>query len=88
MAWESLLLHAGLKASHLKADRAQRGISQGTGGDRPFAICVEFGLDGTILDANQNLLAATGYTLNEIKGAHHRIFCTEDVKASVDYAAF
>jgi methyl-accepting chemotaxis protein len=35
---------------------------------------IEFGVDGTILDANANFLAALGYSLAEIKGKHHSIF--------------
>jgi len=89
IAWESLLLHAGLKASRLKADRARSAEyrSKLVAIDRS-QLCVEFGLDGTILDANRNFLAATGYMLSEIKGAHHGMFCTEEVKASAEYAAF
>ena len=33
---------------------------------------IEFGLDGIILHANQNFLNAMGYTLEEIRGKHHR----------------
>ncbi|HBR98940.1 MAG TPA: hypothetical protein DD979_16415 [Gammaproteobacteria bacterium] len=36
---------------------------------------IEFDLTGHIITANQNFLAATGYTLKEIRGKHHRIFC-------------
>ena len=35
---------------------------------------IEFGLDGTILTANQNFLDALSYTLPEIQGQHHRMF--------------
>jgi methyl-accepting chemotaxis protein len=57
------------------------------------AICrsqavIEFGLDGTILWANDQFLAALGYALDEIQGKHHRIFCTPDHVATADYAAF
>jgi methyl-accepting chemotaxis protein len=41
--------------------------------DRSQAV-IEFGLDGTILDANENLLKMSGYSLAEIKGKHHSIF--------------
>ena len=41
--------------------------------DKSQAI-VEFNLDGTIAHANENFLAAVGYTLAEILGQHHRIF--------------
>ena len=35
---------------------------------------VEFALDGTIIAANQNFLNVVGYTLEEIRGQHHRMF--------------
>lgn len=46
---------------------------------------IEFTPDGHILDANENFLAAAGYTLDEIRGKHHRIFCQPDYAASSDY---
>lgn len=49
---------------------------------------IEFDLDGIILDANQNFLNAMGYTLDEIKGRHHRIFVTKEYGESADYKAF
>ena len=35
---------------------------------------IEFNMDGTIRTANQNFLAALGYSLAEIQGKHHRMF--------------
>ena len=35
---------------------------------------IEFELDGTILNANENFLRAMGYSLGEIVGKHHSIF--------------
>ncbi len=35
---------------------------------------IEFDMDGTIITANDSFLDVTGYTLNEIRGKHHRIF--------------
>lgn len=49
---------------------------------------IEFELDGTILSANENFLAATGYTLDEIRGKHHRMFCDPDYAGSGAYKAF
>ena len=46
---------------------------------------IEFLPDGTIVDANQNFLEATGYRLDEIKGKHHRMFCEPDYAASAEY---
>ncbi|MBM4127223.1 MAG: PAS domain S-box protein [Nitrospira sp.] len=49
---------------------------------------VEFALDGTILTANENFLRSMGYTLSEIQGRHHRMFCDPAYVASVDYQVF
>lgn len=46
---------------------------------------IEFDLDGTILTANENFLDVTGYTLKEIRGKHHKIFCDPDLVASNEY---
>ena len=35
---------------------------------------IEFNLDGTIITANDNFLAALGYSLGEIRGRHHSMF--------------
>ncbi len=35
---------------------------------------IEFNLDGTTRTANENFLSATGYSLDEIVGKHHRMF--------------
>jgi methyl-accepting chemotaxis protein len=49
---------------------------------------IEFRLDGTILDANDNFLKSVGYTLDEIKGKHHRMFCLPEYAQSEEYAQF
>ena len=49
---------------------------------------IEFELDGTILTANDNFLAAVGYSLADVKGRHHRIFVEEAYAKSPDYKAF
>lgn len=49
---------------------------------------IEFELDGTITHANQNFLQALGYTLDEIKGQHHRIFVAPEEADSPDYEQF
>jgi methyl-accepting chemotaxis protein len=55
--------------------------------DRSQAM-IEFKLDGTIITANANFLSAMGYTLEEIKGRHHSMFCEPAYAASEDYRAF
>jgi len=49
---------------------------------------IEFELDGTIITANENFLSVTGYTLEEIQGQHHRIFCETEYANSAEYTAF
>ena len=49
---------------------------------------VEFDLGGNVLHANRNFLAAMGYTLREIQGQHHSIFCPPDYVRSTDYRDF
>ncbi len=49
---------------------------------------IEFKLDGTIITANENFCLALGYSLEEIKGKHHRIFCDPSYTATQDYREF
>jgi methyl-accepting chemotaxis protein len=49
---------------------------------------IEFNLDGTIITANQNFLAATGYTLAEIEGKHHSMFVEPSFRDSAEYKEF
>lgn len=49
---------------------------------------IEFDLSGHVLTANDNFLGALGYSLEEIQGHHHRMFCDEGYAASPAYAEF
>lgn len=49
---------------------------------------IEFNLDGTIVTANENFLNTMGYSLDEIVGKHHRIFCSESYANSLEYVEF
>ena len=49
---------------------------------------IEFRLDGTILTANPNFLAAMGYGLDEIQGRHHRMFVDPAYSQSAEYEQF
>ncbi|HEY1087921.1 MAG TPA: methyl-accepting chemotaxis protein, partial [Archangium sp.] len=49
---------------------------------------IEFTLDGTVLHANSNFLGCLGYSLDEVKGQHHRLFCDPEWANSPEYAAF
>jgi len=52
-----------------------------------FAI-ISFKPDGTILHANDNFLNALGYSLNEVAGQHHRMFCDSTYTSSNEYSNF
>jgi methyl-accepting chemotaxis protein len=49
---------------------------------------IEFALDGTILSANENFLAAMGYRLDEVQGRHHGMFVEPAHRESAGYRAF
>ena len=49
---------------------------------------IEFNLDGTIITANENFLSTVGYSLGEIQGQHHQIFCTPEYARSAEYRDF
>ena len=49
---------------------------------------IEFSLDGTILTANENFCKTLGYSLNEIVGKHHSMFCQADYVRTSAYKDF
>ena len=49
---------------------------------------ITFTPDGTILDASDLFLSAVGYSLAEIKGQHHKIFCFPEQVNSIEYQNF
>jgi methyl-accepting chemotaxis protein len=55
--------------------------------DRSQAV-IEFDLDGIVLDANENFLKTLGYSIREIKGQHHSMFCAEEYTRSEEYRDF
>ncbi|MEE1923781.1 EAL domain-containing protein [Pseudomonas sp. 148P] len=55
--------------------------------DRVMAIA-EFAPDGTLLRANENFLVLMGYTLDQLRGRHHRILCPAAFVHSPDYGDF
>jgi methyl-accepting chemotaxis protein len=55
--------------------------------DKAQAV-IEFELDGTIRNANDNFLKTLGYSLGEVKGKHHSLFVDAAFAASPEYRAF
>ena len=49
---------------------------------------IEFSLDGKVLTANENFLGLLGYTLEEVKGQHHRMFVDPVYRESAEYRRF
>jgi len=49
---------------------------------------IEFDLDGNVISANDNFLAALGYALGEIQGKHHRMFVDPAEVGGPEYRAF
>ena len=49
---------------------------------------IEFDLTGTVLTANDNFLKLMNYSLEEVKGRHHRMFVDAETCASVQYQGF
>jgi methyl-accepting chemotaxis protein len=73
-----------VKPSTISADRLAA-IHQAL--DKVQAV-IEFGLDGTVVSANEKFLDIFGYDLDEIVGRHHRIFCDPDYAQSEAYGEF
>jgi methyl-accepting chemotaxis protein len=71
---------------HRKAE-LQSALAQAAAISKSQAV-IEFNLDGTIITANPNFLAAVGYSLEEIKGKHHSIFVEQAVRDSSAYREF
>nr|WP_330214087.1 PAS domain-containing methyl-accepting chemotaxis protein [Pseudomonas sp. Z18(2022)] len=49
---------------------------------------IEFDLNGNVLTANDRFLNGMGYSLAQIQGKHHRIFCESQDANSVEYQQF
>ena len=69
------------KGARLEADGKLSAI------DRAQAV-IEFDMTGKVLHANDNFLQLLGYTLEEIKGRHHRMFVDAQQAESGAYQAF
>ncbi len=54
---------------------------------RTFAM-IEFIVHGEIIDANEPFLAVMGYRLEELRGQHHRLFCSKEQLGSPAYTQF
>lgn len=49
---------------------------------------IEFSLNGEVLTANDRFLQTVGYSLEQVRGKHHRMFCEPEEANSAGYQAF
>jgi methyl-accepting chemotaxis protein len=49
---------------------------------------IEFELDGTIVNANENFLSLLGYNLTEVQGKNHSMFVDDSTRRSPEYREF
>ncbi len=53
-----------------------------------YNATIAFAPDGTILNASPRFCAAVGYSLEQIIGKHHRIFCNNAYSSTPQYSEF
>jgi len=83
-AYEAL---AGFVSTCFRQAEQREGVAQMAAVHRSQAV-IEFQIDGTIVDANDNFLDALGYARDEIVGQHHRMFVAPEEAASPEYERF
>ena len=83
------LAYSRERESHLQEkDRINRDfINQVEAISRSQSV-IQFNMDGTIVTANDLFLEAIGYSLDEIKGKHHRIFVEPAFAQGTEYRQF
>lgn len=79
--WEDVTQRKG-------AEVKAKSLSDLVAGFSASQAMIEFQLDGTIVDANENFCNALGYRLEEIKGKHHSLFVDRAFVATPDYKQF
>lgn len=53
-----------------------------------FCATISFSPDGTVLEANSLFLNAIGYSLKEVEGQKHALFCPNQITSSPEYKNF
>ena len=82
---ERIVLYSSVLTRTIEASRENEAL---VGALMRSTAVIEFSLDGLVLTANQNFLEAMGYTLPQILGKHHRIFCAPSDAQSEEYDQF
>ncbi|TDV42304.1 methyl-accepting chemotaxis sensory transducer with Pas/Pac sensor [Pseudomonas graminis] len=82
---EQIVLYSSVLTRTIEASRENEAL---VGAVMRSTAVIEFSLDGIVVTANQNFLSAMGYTLPQIQGQHHRIFCLPSDAESGEYEQF
>ncbi|MDF5892716.1 PAS domain-containing methyl-accepting chemotaxis protein [Pseudomonas syringae pv. syringae] len=82
---ERIVLYSSVLTRTIEASREREAL---VGALMRSTAVIEFSLDGIVLTANDNFLSAMGYTLSQIKGKHHRMFCLPSDVQSDRYEKF
>ena len=81
----SFVVYASDLTRTIETSREQEGLIKAL--LRSTAV-IEFDLQGNVLTANDRFLAAMGFRLEQIRGKHHRQFCTSEESGSQEYRDF
>lgn len=82
---EEFTLHSTVLTRTIDTSRAYQDLVEAL--NRSTAL-IEFDTHGHVMHANALFLGAMGYSMEEIKGKHHRMFCDPEEVASSSYTRF
>lgn len=82
---ERVVLYSSVLTRTIEASREKEAL---VGALMRSTAVIEFTLDGVVLTANKNFLESMGYTLAQIEGQHHRMFCLPSDVQSAQYDEF
>ncbi|NAO30079.1 PAS domain S-box protein [Pseudomonas syringae pv. dysoxyli] len=82
---DRIVLYSSVLTRTIEASREKEAL---VGALMRSTAVIEFDLNGVVLTANQNFLDAVGYTLPQIQGKHHRMFCLAAEAQSEKYEQF
>ena len=76
------------KSDLIEIQRSRKALAEAQAKLAAISRCmamIEFAPDGTIADANAQFCQAMGYSADELRGKHHRLFCDPTYAKSAEY---
>ncbi|MEN5300890.1 MULTISPECIES: PAS domain-containing methyl-accepting chemotaxis protein [unclassified Pseudomonas] len=76
------------KSDLIEIQRTRKALAEAQAKLAAISRCmamIEFAPDGTIVDANAQFCQAMGYSVDELRGKHHRLFCDPAYAKSAEY---